>query len=100
MSYTRASSIFSIEKALEKIRRGIRRMKPSVMNILASIFVTSTNVGEKTERKIISLSKRLASKINTIQKSIEESLILSSLYIGFLLTVSIVVLTVLLYAAG
>ncbi len=100
MSYTKASSIFSIEKALEKIKRGIRRVKPSVMSILASIFVASTNIGEKTERKIILLSKNLASKINAIQKSIEESLILSSLYIGFLLTVSIVVLTVLLYATG
>jgi len=98
MSYTRASSIFSIEKAIEKIRRGIRKMKPSVMGALASLFIASTNIGEKTERKIISLSKSLASKINAIQKSIEESLILSSLYIGFLLTVSIVVLTVLLYA--
>ena len=98
MSYTRASSIFSIEKALEKIRRGIRRMKPSLMSVLASIFVASTNIGEITERKIVSLSRNLAVKINSIQKSVEESLILSSLYIGFLLTVSMVVLTVLLYA--
>jgi len=100
VSYARASTVFSFEKALEKIRRSLGKLKPSVISVAAAIFVASTSIGEKTEQKIISFSKKLASTINSIQRSIEESLVMSSLYIGFLLTVAIVVLTVFLYAAA
>lgn len=99
MSYTRASTIFSFEKALEKVRRSLGKLKPSIIGVAAAVFVASTSIGEKTEQRIISLSKKLASTVNAIQRSIEESLVMSSLYIGFLLTVAIVVLTVFLYAA-
>ncbi len=99
MSYARASTIFSFEKALEKIRRSLGKLRPSIIGFAATVFVASTSVGEKTEQKIISFSKKLASIVNALQKSIEKSLVMSSLYIGFLLTVSIVVLTVFLYAA-
>lgn len=100
MSYTRASTVFSFEKALEKIRRSIGKLKPSIVSITVAIFVASTSMGEKTEQKIICFSKKIASKVNAIQRSIEESLVMSSLYIGFLLTVAITVLTVFLYVTG
>ncbi len=100
MSYTRASILYGIDKLLEKIKKGVAKLKGPIGRIAATIVITPIILGQKTENAIISFSNKLARKINEAQRSLEESLTMASLYIGFLMTTAIVLATVIMYVAG
>ena len=100
MSHVRSASIYYLEKVVNKIMRGLGKIKPGLSSILSILFIAPTRFGQASEDAIISFAKKISNKVNQIQKSIEESLVMSSIYIGFLLTVAIVILTVLLYVVG
>ncbi|ABN70157.1 hypothetical protein Smar_1059 [Staphylothermus marinus F1] len=100
MSLAKASIIYELEKILRKVRRGITNIREPLSRIGAEIIVSPSIVGAKIEEAILRSADRFAEKINSVQKSIEESLVMSSLYIGFLMTMTIIVATVILYVIG
>jgi len=100
MSYARASIVYGIDKLLEKIKKGVAKLKGPLGRIAATIVVAPVVIGQRTENAIIRFSNSLAQKINEAQRSLEESLTMASLYIGFLMTTAIVLATVVLYVAG
>jgi len=99
MSYARASIVYELEKILKKIRKGLADVKEPVTRIGAKLLVLPMVMGERFENYILEFADMLARKVNEAQRSIEESLTMSSLYIGFLLTTAIVLATVILYVA-
>jgi len=100
MSYARASIVYGIDKLLEKIKKGVAKLKGPLGRIAATIVVAPVVIGQRTENAFIRFSNSLAQKINEAQRSLEESLTMASLYIGFLMTTAIVLATVVLYVAG
>lgn len=100
MSLAKASIIYELEKILRKIRRGITDIKEPLTRIGAELVVSPSIIGAKVEEAILCFANSLAQKVNNVQKNIEESLAMSSLYIGFLMTMAIIVATVILYVAG
>ncbi len=100
MSFVRASIVYELEKLSGKIRKGFINIKSLVTGFSLKAIVLPSTIGRKIEDSIIYYAKVLAGKVNDVQKSIEESLAMSSLYIGFLLTMAIILATVLFYVAG
>ncbi len=100
MSYARASIVYGLEKILKKIRKGLADVKEPMTRIGAKLLASPMVLGERFEDSILRFADALARKVNEAQRSIEESLAMSSLYIGFLLTMAIVLATVIMYVAG
>jgi len=100
VSFTRASIVYELEKLLKKVRKGFVNIKSPVVRFGANAIVLPSRIGQKIEDSIIYFANALAKKANEVQRSIEESLAMSSLYIGFLLTMAIILATVLFYVAG
>ncbi len=100
MSFARASIAYELDNLLEKIRKWYTDIERLIVKIGANIIVLPSKIGRKVEDAIICFANILAKTVNDIQKSIEESLAMSSLYIGFLLTMAMILATVLFYVAG
>ena len=89
-----------LEKLLKKVRKGFVNIKSPLVRFGTRAIAFPSKMGERIEDSIIYFANALARKANEIQRSIEESLAMSSLYIGFLLTMAIILATVLFYVAG
>ncbi|MCD6301737.1 MAG: hypothetical protein J7L82_06690 [Staphylothermus sp.] len=100
MSFTRATIVYELERLLKRIRKGFVNVKNPIVRFGANVIVLPSKVGQKIEDSIIYFANIIAEKVNEVQKSIEESLAMSSLYIGFLLTMAMILATVLFYVAG
>ncbi len=84
MSHTRSAIIYRLNRLLKYLRVFDAHSKViSVLSVLVNLRIT----GMRAEGRVITFFRRLAEKMNVLQASLEESLSLSSLYVGFLMII-------------
>jgi len=92
MSSVTASTIRLLEQVLDKIRRGGAELGLSIPKALEYVAVKSAVIGERIEDRVVSGAKRLARIFDYLQRSLYEALPLSSLLVGVLFTIAILII--------
>ena len=94
MSSLTASTLRLLERMLEKIGRGGAELGASPPRLLEYLMVRATTLGRRLENAVVSASRRAATVLDALQRSLYESVPLSSMLIGVLFTVSVLVIAV------
>ena len=74
------------------------RIESSLVKCLLRLVVNLRALGSHIERSLIDSGEKLASFFSKLQRSTEESLFMSSMYMGLLLTMALTAMVVLMYA--
>ena len=94
MSSLMGSVIRYLERMLNKIETGITRFKFSLPSLIEYLLVKMIYFGDKTLAKITYVVKRISRIINLLQISMIDSMIIVSLWYGFLTFILILLVTI------
>lgn len=96
MSSLAGSIIRYLERILNKFESGISRFNLSIPSIIEYFLIKLVYFGDKTLSMIMYLVKRIARTVNLLQISMIDSMIIVSLWYGFL-TLVLVLIVLLIY---
>jgi len=94
MNIVGASIARYFERIIAKIKAGTAKISRSPPTALEYILVKIVRIGRKLETSILNVSMKLAVLADKVQKSLYESALLTSLYIGLLLTLALLVVII------
>lgn len=94
MSSVTASTLRLLERMLDKIRRGSAELGASPPKLLEYVLVRATTLGRRVENGVVTAAKHAAALLDALQRSLYESVPLSSMLIGVLFTVAVLAIAV------
>ncbi|OYT39023.1 MAG: hypothetical protein B6U89_04870 [Desulfurococcales archaeon ex4484_58] len=99
MSSLMGSILRSLERMLLKFRHGVVRFKFSIPSFLEYIIVKTVYIGDRILNLILYYTKKASRIVNLLQISMIDSMIVASLWYGFILLI-ITFIVLLVYIRG
>ena len=96
MSHVRSNVVRKLVRLLKYLR--VFSSEDSFVKYVLSSVINLRVFGSSIEKSLVGSGQRLASFFSKLQRSTEESLFMSSMYMGLLLTMVLTAMVVLMYA--
>ena len=96
MSHVRSNVIQKLVRLIKYLR--VFSSEDSFVKYILSSVINLRLFGSRVEKSLVNSGEKLASFFSKLQRSTEESLFMSSMYMGLLLTMVLTATVVLMYA--
>lgn len=100
MSSLTGSVLRYLERILKKMETRIYGFRFSIPSVLEYVLIKLVDMGNATIRGIVKSARVLSKYINMLQISMIDSMIIASLWYGFMLLLLVLIILYITYAGG